>query len=771
MAVRFYADFKNDVGDFFRINIFDNDFTGGATELTVATPGFTLTYEGNNQEQYQPLIPSRCDFTLYNEGGAFDTFLNSVLPAASEARFPVSILTNPGFPGTQTVFWSGLLLTEQTQQMDEPSPSAVNFTASDDLAQLKQHTYDELSSALGDDVIIKRVHQMLSLTRWKGLYFDAQEYLRYGDDFQPSDYTGDNYIGGAGIFDVTIPGTDPVEYATCYDVLRSIAICFNARIFQAHGVWYFWPMNLYQRRADSDSFADKLHALAADGSAYTWSAVDRTSFYTDMVNTNGTVIHKMAGNTIEYSAPVKRVDRQRITQLGEYLFQENTGFITLDGSTNANDITFADDDRTYFAGSTHLITLDYNIDIAAVSASPNNLTNYHEVKANLLIKFGDQYWSNNGFTSLAQVRTVSLGNYYKSQGFEDINSVSIQVPALVDDESGLDVTLNVIVTDGDGTNITDSIPTHNMLFILRIFAGDSADTVGDEVVFSSETSLDNQVVLTQDNVITGNVLIGYGTGSNAEYYNGSFSSTLDETDWVSSQSSAGHSLHRLGVREIMFNVQLPHKIRNGNFYVDTDEQFLWLYDLIVEDSDNHVMHQMTYSANDSQYTIERFQLNQDTDNLSFRSDQVVTNNPRDRFAPSGSSINNRVTSALDQRFRHSSAQFYNVIELEHEAGDSYQIDSDDSDGFIYFNKWVDAGTGTSSVYLPKVAENEGRLFRFKSDGSIAANKTYQLFPFSTDATAGVRIDGNTLYRAGRPYDGVTLLCHDGQWYIIQRKEK
>jgi len=35
----------------------------------------------------------------------------------------------------------------------------------------------------------------------------------------------------------------------------------------------------------------------------------------------------------------------------------------------------------------------------------------------------------------------------------------------------------------------------------------------------------------------------------------------------------------------------------------------------------------------------------------------------------------------------------------------------------------------------------------------------------------VRIDGNTLYRAGRPYDGVTLLCHDGQWYIIQRKEK
>jgi hypothetical protein len=769
MAVRFYGDFKNDVGDYFRINIYDNDYSSSATELTVATPGFTLTYEGNNQEQYQPIIPSRCDFTFYNEGGAFDTFLNSVLPAASESRFPVEILTNPGFPGSQTVFWRGLLLTEQTQQMDEPTPSAVNFTASDDLAQLKQHTFDELSDAVGDDVIIKRVHQMLSLTRCKSLYTDAEEYLRYGDDFQPSDYTGDDYIGGAAITDVTIPGTDPVEYANCYDVLRSIAISFNARIFQAHGVWYFWPMNLYQRRSDADSFVDKLHALAGDASTYTWTALSRSTFYSNMLNTNGTVIQKMAGNTIEYSPPVKRVDRQRITQLGEYLFQENTGFITIDGSTN--DITFADDDRTYFAGSTHLITLDYNIDIAAVSASPNNLTNYHEVKANLLIKFGDQYWSNQGWTSLAQVRTVSLGNYYKSQGFEDINSVSVQVPSLVDDEVGLDVTLNVIVTDGDGTNITDSIPTHNMLFILRIFAGDSADTVGDEVVFSSETSLDNQVVLTQDSVITGNVLIGYGTGSNAEYYNGSYVSNLDETDWISSQSSAGYSLHRLGVREIMFNVQLPHKIRQGSFYVDSSVNFLWLYDMIVESSEKHVMHEMSYSANDSEYTIERFQLNQDTDNLSFRADQVVTNNPRDRFVPSGSSINNRVVSALDQRFRHSSAQFYEVIVLEHEDGDTYQIDTDDSNGFVYMNKWIDAGTGTSTVYLPKVAENEGRLLRFKSDSSIAANQTYQVYPYSTDSTAGVRIDGATHYRAGRPYDGITMLCHDGQWYIIQQKEK
>ena len=109
--------------------------------------------------------------------------------------------------------------------------------------------------------------------------------------------------------------------------------------------------------------------------------------------------------------------------------------------------------------------------------------------------------------------------------------------------------------------------------------------------------------------------------------------------------------------------------------------------------------------------------------------------------------------------------------LEHEDGDTYQIDTDDSNGFVYMSKWVDTGNGSSTVYLPKVDENEGRLFRFKSDGSISATGYYEVYPYSTDSTAGVRIDGANYYRGGRPYDGVTMLCHDGQWYVIQQKEK
>ena len=126
--LRFYGDFQNDAGIQYRINIYDNDYVSTSSEVTVGVPGFTLSYEGNNQEQYQPIIPSKLEFTIYNEGGDFNTWLNTVVPSAPEAQFVIEVLTDPN-EIDEAVFWRGVLLPEQIQQMDEPTPSAVNLTA------------------------------------------------------------------------------------------------------------------------------------------------------------------------------------------------------------------------------------------------------------------------------------------------------------------------------------------------------------------------------------------------------------------------------------------------------------------------------------------------------------------------------------------------------------------------------------------------------------------------------------------------------------------
>ena len=90
---------------------------------------------------------------------------------------------------------------------------------------------------------------------------------------------------------------------------------------------------------------------------------------------------------------------------------------------------------------------------------------------------------------------------------------------------------------------------------------------------------------------------------------------------------------------------------------------------------------------------------------------------------------------------------------------------------MYMNTYVDAANGTGNIRLPRVGENEGRMFRFKSDGTISATKNYRIGLQPDEQTAGVRIDGQTTFAMDRDYDGIAVVCYDGQWYVIQRKSK
>jgi len=767
MAIRFYGDFRNDAGDDFRVSIYDDQFNLAATEQTVAVPGFVLTYEGDNQDQYQPLIPSRLDFTWYNEGGDFDTWLNTDLPAAGEGRFLVEVLTDPGEVG-EALFWRGVLIPEQIQQQDEAQPSAVNFTASDDLAQLKEFDVENVPGS-GYKSLITYIHYCLSQTRQHSLYGNSDLFIRYMNDFKSSTYVGSDFVGEIGVYEPTIPGTTPTEYYNCYDVLRSIAISLNARIFQAEGVWYFMPMNKFQQRADSVTFNGDMYARSADNSAYTWGTLDKITWQTNMRISDGTGVDKMTGNIIEYSRPVKRVNRQRIIKANEWLFQYNTNFTTLDASTN--DIELADDDRAYFAGSTHLLTLNYNVDINSV-ASDNNFINNHTVRADFTIKFGSQYYTDTGWSGTAGTKRVVIGQYFKNFGFESIGQLSVQIPELVSDQVGLDVTLNVVVLNGAGGDIVSALPTHSVLFILRVFPGDSADNLGDEVVYSSESSLDNQVVLSQDQVIMGNAQVSYSTGvAGVEWGSGSYiGGGLDLSTWYSSQDTTGYSLHRLGVREILENTQLPHRIRQGQYAHSGTGFVFWPYNVVYEDSEYHVIHESSYSANDNTSTVERFQLNKSTSNVSFRSDGYNSNNPRDKFVPNGNAYADSIATSFDDLLTGRRAQFAVVQEITHSSGSSYTIDIDDNDGYMYMNTYT-GGNGFGRVYLPKVADNEGRIFRFKTDNTISANTYYQVSIDSAEITGGVTIDGANFAQMDRPYDGIMVLCYDGQWYIIQRKSK
>jgi len=104
------------------------------------------------------------------------------------------------------------------------------------------------------------------------------------------------------------------------------------------------------------------------------------------------------------------------------------------------------------------------------------------------------------------------------------------------------------------------------------------------------------------------------------------------------------------------------------------------------------------------------------------------------------------------------------------SGSNHVIDVDSTNGFVYMTTWT-GSNGFNRVYLPKVADNEGRMLRFKSDDTISANTYYRITVNSDDYTNGTRIDGQAYFQMDRSYDGITVMCYDGDWFVIQRKEK
>ena len=128
--VRLFAEFKDDQGDAWRVNVHDVDFVGTATEFTLAADGFVLTYEGNSEDRHQPIIGSQVQFTIMDRTAQTSSFLDH-LPGAVEGRFSVSVREDPD--GTDLFFWGGIILPEQVVRADTFDPRPVDITATDDL--------------------------------------------------------------------------------------------------------------------------------------------------------------------------------------------------------------------------------------------------------------------------------------------------------------------------------------------------------------------------------------------------------------------------------------------------------------------------------------------------------------------------------------------------------------------------------------------------------------------------------------------------------------
>jgi hypothetical protein len=100
-------------------------------------------------------------------------------------------------------------------------------------------------------------------------------------------------------------------------------------------------------------------------------------------------------------------------------------------------------------------------------------------------------------------------------------------------------------------------------------------------------------------------------------------------------------------------------------------------------------------------------------------------------------------------------------------GTTFTVASDDH--LLFCNYASASGSGAATLRLPAVATSEGREVRVKTGSNLSNQRTLTLTPATADTT--VTIDGSASASMDRDYDGITVHCIGGQWYITQRKSK
>lgn len=623
-TIRFYGEFQDEVGDVWRINIHDVDYNGTATEVILGSEGFALSYSGNNEDRYQPIVGSSVDFTVMNEGGTFETFLNSVLPAAEEGRMQLEIRRDPD--NTNTLYWTGILASEQIEQEDAPAPNSVRITASDDIGNLQRVLFNPNDGSGFNEIRtpVEHMLQILNQMRTVNLWGATDGFFRYVNDVEMNGYTGSDWLDDVQLDNPLVNEENEIYDGTrgynSYEILESIARSLNARVFQASGVWWFLPVNCYLRASQSDDWTSDVKQIDKSGTAAaltTGQSADLSNNYIQEVD-SGFV--KLAGGIITYLPPLKRVRRTR-----DYFGNQFAVTQYSTGITTGDNITYSDTDRTYIEDLVFQLSGGASINLSAASVSNVPINNAF-IQLQFTIKCGTLYFTNTGWTATAGEYVLNLAQFNRSDGFDAGLPYSIQTEALPSQQVGLDVTIQLRIISALGTDITSSYTSDFLILTSGIQLTGDQGLLGDEILFEAVTTADNRIEIDQGTVLHGDP---EGTILGAAYpipY-GNFSLTGYGNTYTSSQTSTAVPLHRLGVQEVIALGQFPLEIRKGRIYGRTFE----LWQTIYEGSNYYAPFEFNVSMNQRQSDVQRWKLAYDDSNVT--SSELAVNNDNGSLDP------------------------------------------------------------------------------------------------------------------------------------------
>ena len=809
MGLRLYSEFHSSTDKLFKVEIHDSSFSGTAEAFTVAGDGFTLNYSGETDDIVSPIIGSNCTISAYNNSDAFDTFIN-LLNNYQEERFTVRIYGEAdsiedglvmSYYDTElppdnglVLYWCGIIMQDLVTVEDTHKPYVFSITAVDGIGHLANKQFTSISNVTLES-FIESAADAIGID---SLYADDD--LLYATSVNIWDtqqtYSTSNDVTTLTRFSALVFADKEEDgsyvYSSYLDVLKELCIAFGARFYQREGVYYF---EQYLERTVTTRTVSAYHK---DGTKAFTSTVS------DDVTLDGTTGGgaRLAGNSFNFLPALKKVQVSYNQERSNNLLANR---LTYTGATGRQDLGFVVDDNSgqiqvtgqliyqlTHNGNAGAIALDFWRPVWRVELRVEDAANpgtFHYLKRNFNPSGGQLYGATSWTTTPSFYHVDAGTTRNEASGAYISNTFSLVTPPLpVDGDAQLDVNYYRVY---DGFNNTvKAVPTYftetNQVKEVTATYFNGNGGVSDVTVFSAtntDTNINSNLILD-----LGELRVSDSLGLQGSFYVYNGSAWVPSTQWRRGNSGSYTSLLKLLTNEVLALHKKPIERYSGTIVGPypfgvrySFESAFWL------------PMSGSYNANMDEWSSEWFKVQKDLSNITIDSpvgsgggadfvarvsgqqgtdevingvDITVTTSDVTGNQTIGGTLgvtgNSTLAATSVGEFTTTSRVNVTINDITATGGGSENLSANKNFSFLTYS----GENGTYTITLPEA--EDGVILRFKTDDTIAANKTVTIAP-----QAGGRIDEEANYVLNRPLDGVSLLGRSGsnKWYVIQKKEK
>lgn len=790
MGLRLYSEFKSSNNKQYKIEIYDDEWTVASSSFNVTSEGFSLNYTGETDDIVSSIVASECVINAYNTDSTFDTFLTHLLDH-QEDRFTMRILLHDG--SSYNTYWTGIILQDLITDQDDVKPRVVQITATDGIGFLANELYEQKIDVTLEEFIESSVNAI----GLGDLYASTDTFYATTLNVWDTNMTYSATTDPATLIrfdaqvytDIEEDGT--VIYSSYLDILKELCIGFGARFYQKNGVFHF---EQYVERVGSSR---NVTTYQYDGTKI--STASASDDLTLNQTTSGGA--RLAGNSFNFLPALKRVQIRYNQSRASNLLANR---LVYTGATPRQNIGFVPNSSNGRLSMDLLLTYQLTLNTTPPSVALefyrpiwrieirvediNNPGTFYYLKRDWVAgTLGGQIYGPTSWTTTASYYHIDAGI-----AKNDATGLFMQGPAYlvtpplpVSGDVEIDVNFWRAV---DNQNQLQTIPTYfteTITMEARQVTYINDNGFVDEVEVYSATNTDTDI---NSNLVLdlGELRVSDSFGLQGSFFVYNGSAWVRSTLWRRGNSGTFTELYKMLTKEVLSLHKQPIERYDGSIIANTD-----FGQRLTFDSKTWIMLRGEFSANTDTWSGEWFVISQDLTNIttddpvgsgggtdpSLRvsqqqgTDEIVNAieiNVEDSAVNGDQTIGGTLgvtgatTLATTSVGEFTTTDRVNVTinDISANPGGSETIEASDHFNFISYS----GANGTYTITLPE--PESGMILRFKTDDTIGANKTITLSPNN-----GQRIDQENEYIMDRSFDGITLLAHNDNWFIIQKKEK